>query len=57
MSSKDGPHAERRKALRAELDELRNQQANGKNSRGRILDQVKAIQETISKKVAIYAVT
>ncbi|KAF9055283.1 hypothetical protein BDZ89DRAFT_975662 [Hymenopellis radicata] len=42
---------ERRLQLRAELDGLRGQQTSNKASRGKILDQVKALQETIQKKI------
>ncbi|KAF8914619.1 hypothetical protein CPB85DRAFT_1218909 [Mucidula mucida] len=42
---------ERRNQLRAELDGLRGQQTSNKASRGKILDQVKALQENIQKKI------
>jgi hypothetical protein len=51
LTNKDGPNADRRKALRAELDGLRDQQSVGKNSRGKTLDQVKSLQDSVAKKV------
>ncbi|EJU06177.1 hypothetical protein DACRYDRAFT_85981 [Dacryopinax primogenitus] len=48
---KDGPQAERRQALRKEQDGLREQQAKIKDSRGKILAQIKASQENITKKI------
>ncbi|KAG6814185.1 hypothetical protein H0H92_000862 [Tricholoma furcatifolium] len=45
-----GPGNDRRAALRAELDSIRGQQSSNKTSRGKILDQLKAIQEGIQKK-------
>lgn len=42
---------ERRIKLKAELDEIRHQQASGKSSRGKTLDQLKALNESIGKKV------
>ncbi|KAG6854779.1 hypothetical protein C0991_001206 [Blastosporella zonata] len=46
-----GPGNDRRAALRAELDSLRGQQSSNKSSRSKILDQVKAIQDGIQKKI------
>ncbi|KAL1747434.1 hypothetical protein HDZ31DRAFT_80420 [Schizophyllum fasciatum] len=46
-----GALGERRKALRDELDGLRGQQSANKASRGKILDQVKSIQDEIQKKI------
>lgn len=37
--------------LRTELDSLRGQQSNSKASRGKVLDQLKALQDGIQKKV------
>ncbi|KZT39614.1 hypothetical protein SISSUDRAFT_1032502 [Sistotremastrum suecicum HHB10207 ss-3] len=51
LASRDGPGAERRKALRAELDGIRGEQANIKGSRGKQLDQIKALQEDVAKKI------
>jgi hypothetical protein len=52
---KGGPGNERRNALRAELDSIRGQQSTNKLSRGRILDQLRALQDGIQKKVANFA--
>ena len=52
-ASGKGTLNERRKALRDELDEIRGQQSNNKASRGKILDQVKTIQDGIQKKVRL----
>lgn len=41
----------RRAQLRAELDELRSQQAGSKGTRGKTLDDLRALQEGISKKI------
>ncbi|TRM67568.1 hypothetical protein BD626DRAFT_479165 [Schizophyllum amplum] len=46
-----GTTSERRTQLRAELDGIRGQQSNNKASRGKILDQVKTIQDGIQKKI------
>jgi hypothetical protein len=51
LAAKSGPGQDRRTALRAELDGIRSQQSGNKASRGRILDQLKALQENIQKKV------
>lgn len=51
LASKGGNANPRRNELRSELDGLRNQQAGNKASRGKVLDQIKALQEGISKKV------
>ncbi|KAF7332215.1 hypothetical protein MKEN_00102500 [Mycena kentingensis (nom. inval.)] len=42
---------DRRATLRAELDSIRGQQSGFRTSRGKILDQVKAINDNIAKKV------
>ena len=52
-ASGKGTLNERRKVLRDELDEIRGQQSNNKASRGKILDQVKTIQDGIQKKVRL----
>ncbi|PWN47748.1 hypothetical protein IE53DRAFT_390106 [Violaceomyces palustris] len=49
--SKDSPAGIRRAELRAELDELRNKQAGNKGARGKVLDDLKALQDGISKKI------
>lgn len=49
--SKDSPAGIRRAELRAELDQLRSQQAGTKGARGRTLEDVRTLQESISKKV------
>ncbi|KAF8913906.1 hypothetical protein CPB84DRAFT_1699240 [Gymnopilus junonius] len=46
-----GPGNDRRAALRAELDGIRDQQSTNKNSRGKQMDQIKALQEGIQKKI------
>ncbi|KAG6817414.1 hypothetical protein H0H87_009059 [Tephrocybe sp. NHM501043] len=52
LTTKSGaPGNDRRTALRAELDSIRGQQSSNKLSRGKILDQVKAIQDGIQKKI------
>ncbi|KAH7105707.1 hypothetical protein BKA62DRAFT_754805 [Auriculariales sp. MPI-PUGE-AT-0066] len=51
LTSKDGPAADRRAALRAELDGLRSSQGNNKASRSRLLDEIKAIQESVNKRI------
>ncbi|KAF5387833.1 hypothetical protein D9615_000417 [Tricholomella constricta] len=51
LATKSGSGNDRRAALRAELDGIRGQQSNNKSSRGKILDQVKAIQDGIQKKI------
>ncbi|EPQ29594.1 uncharacterized protein PFL1_02813 [Pseudozyma flocculosa PF-1] len=49
--SKDSPAGQRRAQLRSELDELRNKQAGNKGSRGKVLDDLRALQDGIAKKV------
>ncbi|KAI0959460.1 hypothetical protein AcW1_004278 [Taiwanofungus camphoratus] len=51
LTSKSGPGNDRRTALRAELDGIRGQQSTSKASRGRIFDQLKALQDGIQKKI------
>ncbi|KAG6900963.1 hypothetical protein C0993_004400 [Termitomyces sp. T159_Od127] len=46
-----GPGNDRKAALRAELDAIRGQQSNNKTSRGKILEQIKAFQDGIQKKI------
>lgn len=50
-SGKGGPSNDRRQALRTELDGLRGQQSTNKTSRGKVMDQLKALQENIQKKI------
>ncbi|KAI0750848.1 hypothetical protein C8Q80DRAFT_1154282 [Daedaleopsis nitida] len=50
-NQKGGPAAERRNALRAELDSIRGQQSTSKLSRAKTFDQLKALQEGIQKKI------
>ncbi|KAI0045298.1 hypothetical protein FA95DRAFT_131218 [Auriscalpium vulgare] len=50
LTGKGGKGNERRNALRSELDNLRSQQSGNKQSRGKIFDQLKALQEGIQKK-------
>lgn len=42
---------DRRNALRTELESIREQQSSSKTSRGKVLDQLKALQDGIQKKV------
>ncbi|KAE8226395.1 hypothetical protein CF319_g1010 [Tilletia indica] len=49
--SKDTPEGKRREALRSELDEIRNKQAGSKGSRGKVLDQIKALQDSTTKRI------
>ena len=51
LTSKNGPGNDRRTALRSELDAIRGQQSSSKTSRGKLLEQVKSIQEGVQKKV------
>lgn len=51
LATKSGSGNDRRSVLRAEMDSLRGQQSSNKNSRGKILDQLKALQDGIQKKV------
>jgi len=51
FATKSGPGNDRRNVLRAELDSIRDQQSTNKHSRGKMLDQIKAIQDGISKKI------
>ncbi|GLB33817.1 putative nuclear segregation protein Bfr1 [Lyophyllum shimeji] len=51
LATKSGSGNDRRAALRAELDKIRDQQSSRKTSRAKILDQVKASQESIQKKI------
>ncbi|KAL6299698.1 hypothetical protein BKA93DRAFT_805330 [Sparassis latifolia] len=50
-AGRGGPSSDRRNALRAELDSVRGQQSTGKASRGKILDQLKSLQDNIQKKI------
>ncbi|KAL8287272.1 hypothetical protein RQP46_003724 [Phenoliferia psychrophenolica] len=50
-TSGKGPNQERKVQLRAELDSLRGDQARIKGGRGKTLDQVKAMQEGVAKKI------
>ncbi|CAO1637089.1 unnamed protein product [Jaminaea pallidilutea] len=49
--SANTPQGQRRAKLRAELDELRGQQAGNKGARGKVLDELKTLQESTNKKV------
>ncbi|KAK0206583.1 hypothetical protein DFS33DRAFT_1315600 [Desarmillaria ectypa] len=51
LTTKGGTGNERRNQLRAELDGIRSQQSSNKASRGKILDQLKAHQDNIQKKI------
>jgi hypothetical protein len=49
--TKGGAGNEKRNALRAELDSIRGEQSSNKSSRGKVLDQLKSINEGVQKKV------
>ncbi len=49
--SKDSPAGIRRAELRGELDQLRNQQAGSKGARGKTLEDLRTLQDSISKKI------
>ncbi|KAJ1032385.1 hypothetical protein NDA16_000412 [Ustilago loliicola] len=49
--SKDSPAGIRRTQLRSDLDQLRNQQAGSKGARGKTLEDLRTLQESISKKI------
>ncbi|KAK0190914.1 hypothetical protein F5146DRAFT_1223725 [Armillaria mellea] len=51
LTTKGGAGNERRNQLRSELDGIRSQQSSNKASRGKILDQLKAYQDSIQKKI------
>ncbi|KAJ3985881.1 hypothetical protein F5890DRAFT_1082406 [Lentinula detonsa] len=51
LANKGGAGNERRNALKAELDQIRGQQSNNKTSRGKVLDQIKAYDESIKQKI------
>ncbi|KAF8974556.1 hypothetical protein BDZ97DRAFT_1774283 [Flammula alnicola] len=51
VATKSGPGNDRRNALRAELDSIRDKQSTNKNSRGKSVDQIKSIQDGIQKKI------
>ncbi|KAH7929454.1 hypothetical protein BV22DRAFT_1080930 [Leucogyrophana mollusca] len=49
--SGSGSGNDRRSTLRAEMDSIRGQQSTNKSSRGKVLDQLKSIQDGIQKKI------
>ncbi|KAF9259535.1 hypothetical protein L218DRAFT_663969 [Marasmius fiardii PR-910] len=51
LATRGGSGNERRNALKAELDGIRDQQSSNKTSRTKILDQVKSYQDSIGKKI------
>ncbi|KAJ7180093.1 hypothetical protein C8R43DRAFT_841777, partial [Mycena crocata] len=51
LATKSGPGNDRRNALRAELDTIRGQQSTNKNSRSKVLEQLKTLQDGIQKKI------
>ncbi|TFK75903.1 hypothetical protein BDN72DRAFT_786031 [Pluteus cervinus] len=51
LATKGGSGNDRRTTLRAELDSIQSQQGNNKASRSKLLDQVKALNESVAKKV------
>ncbi|KAG8865127.1 hypothetical protein FRB96_000016 [Tulasnella sp. 330] len=50
-ATKPGPGDERRKQLKAEMDEIRAQQGDGKSSRENILTDLKAMNESVAQKI------
>ncbi|KJA30270.1 hypothetical protein HYPSUDRAFT_125921 [Hypholoma sublateritium FD-334 SS-4] len=50
FATKSGPGNDRRNILRAELDGLRDKQSTNKNSRGKLIEQSKALKDGIAKK-------
>lgn len=57
LTSKSGPGGEKRNALKAELDGIRGQQSTNKLSRGKVFDQLKALQDGVQKKVGYHTVS
>ncbi|KAJ7129665.1 hypothetical protein C8R44DRAFT_830108 [Mycena epipterygia] len=51
LATKSGPGNDRRNVLRAELDGIRGQQSNSKTSRAKIIEQLKALNEGVAKKI------
>ncbi|KAI0320834.1 hypothetical protein OF83DRAFT_1052364 [Amylostereum chailletii] len=51
LVTKTGTGNDKRATLRAELDSLRGQQSNSKQSRGKIFDQMKTMQDAMQKKI------
>jgi uncharacterized coiled-coil DUF342 family protein len=51
LTTKSGPGADRRTALREELDTIRSQQAGNKGDRSKQIEKLKAINETVANKV------
>ncbi|KAF6762118.1 nuclear segregation protein Bfr1 [Ephemerocybe angulata] len=50
-SGNSGPGNDRRKELRDELESIRGQQSQNKQSRGKVFEQMKALQENVQKKI------
>lgn len=50
-TTKSGPGNDHRNALRAELDSIRDKQSANKTSRGKVLDQLKSLQDGVQKKI------
>jgi hypothetical protein len=57
LSSKNGPGNDRRTQIRTELESIRSQQSDSKFSRGKVLDQLKQLQDGIQKKVFVQVTT
>ena len=53
LATKPGGNNDKRNALRAELDAIRDQQSMTKQSRAKVFDQLKVIQESVQKKVRV----
>ncbi|KAF9485348.1 hypothetical protein BDN70DRAFT_890240 [Pholiota conissans] len=51
FATKSGPGNDRKNALHAELDSIRDKQSSNKNSRDKLKDQIAALNEGIAKKV------
>ena len=50
-SAPDSPAGKRRAELRAELEQLRSQQAGHKGTRGKVFDEIKALQDDVGRRV------
>ncbi|CAL1700603.1 unnamed protein product [Somion occarium] len=51
LTTRGGPGNDRRNELRAELDQIRGQQSSNKLARGKVFDQLNALQEGVQKKI------
>ena len=53
LATKPGGNNDKRNALRLKLDSIRDQQATTKQSRAKVFDQLKVIQDSVQKKVCL----